>query len=214
CGSLNEGDALTEAGVLCIGYLPDGVYTGFFVKHWELIRGNLVGDDHPLPSVSEAWLSVTCSIPSSIVLIADETRLMNERDVIRAAILADRSSEKLRDVPITVANGHTIRLSAVGIDDSGEPFANSSSLSLSWGLNSCDGLALWDDAYDIVEPNSWERFLVLQNESGLCIVRATVTGFHDRLQSKTFHHSPESEIILTDAVRLQVLFAGINCSSS
>lgn len=35
-------------------------------------RGNLVGDDHPLRSVSEAWLSVTCSIPSSIVLIADE----------------------------------------------------------------------------------------------------------------------------------------------
>ena len=35
-------------------------------------RGNLVGDDHPLPSVAEAWLSVTCSIPSSIVVIADE----------------------------------------------------------------------------------------------------------------------------------------------
>lgn len=35
-------------------------------------RGNLVGDGHPLPSVSEAWLSVGCSIPSSIVLIADE----------------------------------------------------------------------------------------------------------------------------------------------
>lgn len=36
-------------------------------------RGNLVGDDHPLPSVAEAWLSVACSIPSSIVLIADES---------------------------------------------------------------------------------------------------------------------------------------------
>jgi len=35
-------------------------------------RGNLVGDDHPLPSVAEVWLSVMCSIPSSIVLIADE----------------------------------------------------------------------------------------------------------------------------------------------
>ena len=35
-------------------------------------RGNLVGDDHPLPSVAEVWLSVTCNIPSSIVLIADE----------------------------------------------------------------------------------------------------------------------------------------------
>lgn len=36
-------------------------------------RGNLVGDDHPLPSVAEAWLPVICSIPSSIVLIADES---------------------------------------------------------------------------------------------------------------------------------------------
>jgi nuclear pore complex protein Nup210 len=35
-------------------------------------RGNLVGDDHRLPSVAEAWLPVICSIPSSIVLIADE----------------------------------------------------------------------------------------------------------------------------------------------
>lgn len=35
-------------------------------------RGNLAGDGHPLPSVAEAWLSVMCSIPSSIVLIADE----------------------------------------------------------------------------------------------------------------------------------------------
>ncbi|XP_054801518.1 nuclear pore complex protein GP210 [Prosopis cineraria] len=205
---LNEGDALTEAGVLVHRVSARRSLYRVFCQTlgtYKLLfrRGNLVGDDHPLPSVSEAWLSVTCSIPSSIVLIADEP--VNERDVIRAAILADRSSEKLRDVPITVANGHTIRLSAVGIDDSGEPFANSSSLSLSWGLNSCDGLALWDDAYDIVEPNSWERFLVLQNESGLCIVRATVTGFHDRLQSKTFHHSPESEIILTDAVRLQLV---------
>lgn len=94
---------------------------------------------------------------------------MNERNVIREAILADRGSERLQDVPITVANGRKIRLSAVGINDYGEAFANSSSLSLRWELSGCDGLASWGDAYDTVESNSWERFLVLQNESGLVL---------------------------------------------
>lgn len=95
---------------------------------------------------------------------------MNDHDVIRAAILADRSSERLRDVPITVANGRSIRLAAVGITDSGEAFANSSSLSLRWELSGCDGLASWDDAYEILESNDWERFLVLQNESGPVLI--------------------------------------------
>ncbi|CAL0328641.1 unnamed protein product [Lupinus luteus] len=72
---LDETDTLVEDGVLV---------------QWKLLfkRGNLVGNDHPLPSVSEAWLSVTCSIPSSIVLIADES--VNEREVIRAAAHAHR----------------------------------------------------------------------------------------------------------------------------
>lgn len=35
-------------------------------------RGNLVGDDHPLPAVAEVSLSLTCSFPSSIALLVDE----------------------------------------------------------------------------------------------------------------------------------------------
>ena len=35
-------------------------------------RGNLVGDDHPLLAVAEVGLSLRCSFPSTIVLIADE----------------------------------------------------------------------------------------------------------------------------------------------
>lgn len=35
-------------------------------------RGNLVGDDHPLPTLVEASLSLACSLPSSIVVIVDE----------------------------------------------------------------------------------------------------------------------------------------------
>lgn len=35
-------------------------------------RGNLVGDDHPLPAVAEVGLLLRCTLPSTIVLIADE----------------------------------------------------------------------------------------------------------------------------------------------
>ncbi|KAK2365493.1 nuclear pore complex protein GP210 [Trifolium repens] len=166
-------------------------------------RGNLVGDDHRLPSVAEAWLPVICSIPSSIVLIADEP--VNEYEIIRASAQAERSSRRLRDNPITVANGRTIRISAAGISASGKAFANSSSLSLKWELGSCEGLAQWDHAFNIVKSSDWERFLVLQNESGLCIVRATVTGFLGGLGDDTFHQFPQTENVLTDAIRLQLV---------
>lgn len=69
-----------------------------------------------------------------------------------------------------MANGRTIRVAAVGINDSGKAFANSSSLSLSWELSGCEGLALWHDAYDLTMPkSSWERYLVLQNYSGMVL---------------------------------------------
>lgn len=35
-------------------------------------RGNLVGDDHPLPAIAEVLSLLSCSYPSSIALIADE----------------------------------------------------------------------------------------------------------------------------------------------
>lgn len=89
---------------------------------------------------------------------------VNELEAIRTAIQADRSLGRLRVTPITVANGRTIRLSAVSISNTGEAFANSSSLYLKWELSSCDGLAYWDDTG---AKYSWERFLRLQNESGL-----------------------------------------------
>lgn len=40
-------------------------------------RGNMVGMDHPLPAVAEAFLSVQCSLPSSVVLIVDEPGMFN-----------------------------------------------------------------------------------------------------------------------------------------
>ncbi|XP_010528227.1 PREDICTED: nuclear pore complex protein GP210 [Tarenaya hassleriana] len=169
------------------------------------LRGNLVGNDHPVPAVAEAFLSVGCRIPSSIVLIVDEP--VNKLDVVRAAHQAVRAPGRIRVTPVTVANGQTIRVAAVGISDSGEVFANSSSLSLRWELSNCNGLAYWADAYDSkTAMASWERFLALQNESGLCTVRSTVDGFDDSMKSLYSTFLPEgSENVLTDAARLQLV---------
>lgn len=168
-------------------------------------RGNLVGDGHLLPAVAEVELLLTCSLPSSVSLIVDEA--FNSPDVIQTATHADRDSRQIRVVPITVANGRTIRVSAVGISDSGKAFGNSSSLGLRWEMRNCDGLALWDDVDDLATAkSSWERFLVLLNSSALCIVHATVVGFID---TSSGHHSTKpfdsSESVLTDAVRLQLV---------
>lgn len=92
---------------------------------------------------------------------------MNKIDVIQTAIQADWGSMRIRTAPVTVANGRTIRIAAVGVSDLGEPFANSSSLHLRWELRSCGSLAYWDELHGSKRSKySWERFLSLQNESG------------------------------------------------
>ncbi|CAN8257909.1 unnamed protein product [Cochlearia groenlandica] len=166
------------------------------------LRGNLGGMDHPLPAVAEAFLTVQCSLPSSIVLIVDEP--VNKLDVVRAASQADRASGRLRVTPTTVANAQIIRIAAVGISGSGEAFSNCSSLSLKWELSSCNNLAYWDDDYNSkLTKSHWERFLALRNESGLCTVRATVSGVDRSVKSQ--YSSLLSESTLTDAVRLQLV---------
>ena len=93
---------------------------------------------------------------------------VNQLESIQTAIQADRSPGRIRVAPIIVANGRTIRLAVVGISSTGEAFANSSSLSLKWELSGCVGLANWDDGVDLKKTmHLWERFLRLQNESGL-----------------------------------------------
>ena len=71
--------------------------------------------------------------------------------------------------PITVTNGHTIRVAVVGIHQSGKTFANSSTFLLNWELSGCEQLAYWDSNDKVgrkIEAGSWERFLVLRNVSG------------------------------------------------
>ncbi|KAG8634965.1 hypothetical protein MANES_17G112100v8 [Manihot esculenta] len=166
-------------------------------------RGNAVGDNHPLPVIAEVTLSLTCRLPSSIALIVDEP--VNRHAAIRNAALAEHSTGKIRVTSITVANGRTVRVAAVSIDSTGEAFANSSSLYLKWELSSCEGLAYWDADEAKWSKSSWERFLALQNESGECIVRATVIGFCDAIGSHCSAQLPTSEIVLTDAIRLQLV---------
>ncbi|KAL0351046.1 UNVERIFIED_CONTAM: Nuclear pore complex protein [Sesamum radiatum] len=115
---------------------------------------------------------------------ADEA--LNTPSVIQLAARADRTPGRIRTSPVTVANGRRIRMSAVGLSDSGKAFANSSSLSLKWELTECEGLALLDDAYTSAAYSSWERFFILQNRSGVCIVRSTVVGLTDSLSHSDF----------------------------
>lgn len=164
-------------------------------------RGNLAGDDHILPAVAETELLLLCSVPSSISILVDSA--VNALDVIQTAKQADRNSGQVRALPITVANGRTIRVSAIGISDSGNAFGNSSSLSLSWEMRNCDGLAFWEDV--ATSKSQWERFLVLQNSTGLCVVRATVGGYINTLNNQHFLKSYGGSKVLTDAVQLQLV---------
>ncbi|KAG5527197.1 hypothetical protein RHGRI_028185 [Rhododendron griersonianum] len=210
--TLDDEDTLRKDGVINVNQISSSYVNSYRISCQKLgtfrlvfKRGNLVGDDHPLPAVAEVGLLLRCTLPSTIVLIADEP--VNTPNVIRSATQADRSPERMRASPITVANGRTIRLSSVGISNSGKAFGNSSSLDLRWELSNCDGLATWDDAYDLPTSKSgWERFLILQNASGLCIVRATVIGFSGSVgggRSKIQFESLASD--LTDALRLQLV---------
>lgn len=94
---------------------------------------------------------------------------MNTFDVIEASKSAERDSTGLHVSPMIVSNECTIRITAVSIYANGRIFANSSSLCLRWELNGCEKLAFWSDNNHAkkLDGSKWERFLVLQNASGL-----------------------------------------------
>lgn len=182
-------------------------------------RGNLIGDNHPLPAISEAQLVLVCDFPSLIVLVADES--VNSLEAVESAIQAARGPGKIRASPITVANGRTIRLSAVGISDVGTAFGNSSSLHLNWELINCGELAFWDNScISRIVKSSWERFLGLQNTSGLCTIRATVVGHPENTLTdaarlhivSSLRVNPEfSLLFFSNAARLNLSIAGGSC---
>ncbi|KAK9117285.1 hypothetical protein Sjap_016232 [Stephania japonica] len=170
-------------------------------------RGNLVGSDHPVSFIEKVELSLSCTFPSAITLLANEP--VNSLDLIQTASQAERAPGKIRVMPMTVANGCTIRVAAVGIHYSGKAFANSSSLCLKWELNDCNGLAYWYTDSLETSRTSWERFLVLENATGMCVVRATVIG-HSNAMIGVLHEKASSLLdkpdnLLTDAIPLQLV---------
>ncbi|GAB2264624.1 hypothetical protein Droror1_Dr00028013 [Drosera rotundifolia] len=165
-------------------------------------RGNLEGVEHLVPVVVEVHLLLECSFPASIVVLADES--VNSIEAIESAIQADRVPEKVCAAPIIFANGRTIRVASVGISTSGYAFANSSSLPLNWELINCNELMFWDNASDL-EVSAWEKFLVLQNKSGRCTVRATIPSIPDDILGHSASSHDGGSVVITDAVQLQLV---------
>ncbi|KAF3793671.1 Nuclear pore complex protein [Nymphaea thermarum] len=130
-------------------------------------RGNLMGANHPVSAIARTELSLACALPASIIVIANEPA--NTPSVIHSAIQTIRGPGNVQATPISVPNSCSVRVAAVGIHDSGKPFANSSSLCLNWEVEKCDDLAKWNDAATDLEHSgsSWEKILVLQNASGM-----------------------------------------------
>ncbi|XP_037443214.1 nuclear pore complex protein GP210-like [Triticum dicoccoides] len=171
-------------------------------------RGNMIGKDHPVPAVAKSELSIVCDLPSAVTLIANENE--NRLDILEAASKVDRSPNRLQVSPVVISNGRSIRLAAAGVHQNGRFFANSSSLCLRWEVTECEGLAYLDQDEDaeMLEQSSWERFLVLQNSTGMCTARATVIGFSSRIASKTREGHmflPSEHDNLTDAIQLQIV---------
>lgn len=170
-------------------------------------RGNMIGKDHPVPAVSQSELAVVCDFPSAITLIANEneSRLV----ILEAASRAERKHNRLQASPVVISNGRNMRLAAAGVHGNGRFFANSSSLCLSWEVTECEGLAYLDEDKDMLDDSSWERFLVLQNSTGMCTVRATVIGFSSRVDGRTREEEhmflQSARDTLTDAIQLQIV---------
>ncbi|XP_031481437.1 nuclear pore complex protein GP210 isoform X2 [Nymphaea colorata] len=174
-------------------------------------RGNLMGANHPVSAIARTELSLACALPASVIVIANEPA--NTPSVIHSAIQTIRGPGNVQATPISVPNSCSVRVAAVGIHDSGKPFANSSSLCLNWELEKCDDLAKWNDTTTNLEHSgsSWEKILVLQNASGLCLVRATVISFCDAMRDVVSQEATlllqSSKSSLTDATYLQLVSA-------
>jgi nuclear pore complex protein Nup210 len=93
----------------------------------------------------------------------------NRLDILEEASKAERTPDRLQLSPVVISNGRSIRLAAAGVHGNGRVFANSSSLFLRWETTACEGLAYLDqdEEAETLDKSSWERFLVLQNSTGL-----------------------------------------------
>lgn len=172
-------------------------------------RGNSVGEDHPAPAVAAVNLSVTCSVPSSITLLVDDVE--HSLPHIKASAQAHRDQNRVHKSPVTVVSGRGLRVAAVALDALGSPFANASSLPIHWMLVDCVDLAYWE-RYDTskanIENGRWEENLVLRDNAGQCLIKASVgerNWLVPTLQPLNSDILKQGLHILTDAVQLQLV---------
>eukprot|EP00897_Mesotaenium_endlicherianum_P004984 jgi/Mesen1/4513/ME000023S03889 len=147
--------------------------------------------------VATTTLAVGCEIPSSVVLLVDQSDGCHS--AIAASAGAERSTDRRHLAPLTVINGRHIRVAAVALNAADRPFANASSLALSWQLEAIDHLARWGQPGEEAEAGGeggdstaaalqegggdsttgrgrlgpWERILVLSDQPGECVVRVS-----------------------------------------
>ncbi|KAI5054712.1 hypothetical protein GOP47_0029857 [Adiantum capillus-veneris] len=174
-------------------------------------RGNLFGEEYSAPRIAAVDLFLVCSVPSSITLLVDtESTVQN----IKLSAQAHRDRNRVHLSPVTVANGRSLRVAAVALDGNGSPFANASSLPVDWMLVDCLGLAYWEGhppSEAFIDNGSLEENIILKENSGQCLLRATVRMLHKEswlmsaihLQNSDF--SNQGMLILTDAVQLQLV---------
>ena len=91
---------------------------------------------------------------------------------IQAAAQANRDDNFAHETPITVMSGRSLRVAAVALNSFGIPFANASSLPISWILSDCLGMAYWEGQETskvLIENARWEENLVLTDNPGQVI---------------------------------------------
>jgi hypothetical protein len=88
---------------------------------------------------------------------------------IQTTAQTSRNAKFVHETPITVTGGRSLRVAAVALNSFGIPFANASSLPISWILSDCLGLAYWEGqpaSKVLIENARWEENLVLTDNPG------------------------------------------------
>eukprot|EP00850_Spirogloea_muscicola_P014604 SM000106S13952 [mRNA] locus=s106:116539:129097:- [translate_table: standard] len=159
-------DALNEARGRVVSVLPGNsqsrqsyvvTCTGVGTSVVTFVRGVTCGS---ASSMSMANLTSICTAPSDMLLLQHD-----------AEVEAKPAEEAVKTV-MTVTTASRFELEALALDEDGQPFANASTLALSWSLEKCEGRAHLED----VVGSAWRRRIVLQQQEGPCTVKAQLKG--------------------------------------
>eukprot|EP00850_Spirogloea_muscicola_P018159 SM000163S02327 [mRNA] locus=s163:227464:241100:+ [translate_table: standard] len=132
--------------------------TGVGTSVVTFVRGVTCGS---ASSMVMANLTSICTAPSDLLLLLHDAELE-----------AKPAEEAVKKTVMTVTTASRFELEALALDDDGQPFANASTLALSWSLEKCEGRAHLED----VVGSAWRRRIVLQQQEGPCTVKAQLKG--------------------------------------